>query len=216
MLQEARHIDNQRYATIAGNRGTRHSGRTVQHFAERFDHNFFLANQLIHNEPDLFGTNGNNNHMSIGRVGIALTAFDQPTLQMEQREHPFAHNDTFAPVDDILAGQVQMEYLDHVDERQGKRLLAELDHQGRHYCQGQRDLDHYARTTAEFRINEKRSIELTDFGFHHIHTDAPTRHIGNHVLGGEAGCENEVEAFVLGQTVRRLLLKQAFFDGFTA
>ena len=109
-----------------------------------------------------------------------------------------------------------MENLDHVHQWQREGLVAKHDHQGRHDGQGQRHLDDDARPLAQLRLHAQLPVELADLGFHHVHADTATGHIGYLVLGGESGGENQVVALAVGQSIGSILFVDALFHRFPA
>src|SRR5690606_14837219 len=84
--QQAWDVQNQRHPSVAGNGGSGHTWRAMQHGAKRLDHDLFLANQLVDDKADLFRAHRHNHHVSHAfRTLLPGRPLEQPALNVEQR-----------------------------------------------------------------------------------------------------------------------------------
>ena len=109
-------------------------------FPKGLIYHFFLTNQLIDDKADALSTDGQDYHMPL-TLFFMCCRVDQPALEVKQRQGLVAHDNHFLAIDHIGARQVEVENLIDVDQREGKRLVPQHHHQGRHDRQGQRHLD---------------------------------------------------------------------------
>src|SRR5690606_39578486 len=86
-------VQTHRHPSVAGNGGSGHAWRAMQHGAKWLDHDLFLANQLVDDKADLFRAHRHNHHVSHA-FGTLLPgrSLDQPrseehTSELQSREN---------------------------------------------------------------------------------------------------------------------------------
>ncbi len=99
-------------------------------------------------------------------------------------------------------------------QRDGVGVLADAHHQRPVHGQGERQTHHEAGALPGPRVDGHRAAQLFDLAGHHVHAHAPAGQLGHLAGGGEAGVEDELLHFVVGQ--RGVLRHQTPFDGFAA
>src|SRR6218665_3460710 len=207
-LEHAWHIQDQSDTPVTGDSSPRHSGCALQHFAQGLDYHLLLAHQLIDDKADTLGAHGENHHMAFVLLFVLGTA-DQPALEVEQRQRLVTHNHHFLAVHHVGARQVEVEDFVDVDQREGKGLVAQHHHQGRHDGQGQRHLDDNLGALALGRVDIDDAVELGNLGFHHVHAHTATGHVGDLGLGREARGKNQVVALGFAEAVGGVLVQHA-------
>ena len=105
---------------------------------------------------------------------------------------------------------------EQADLRNGVAVAAAGDDERGDDRERERDLHAHGRAGARFRLHVDGAADFFDVGFDDVHADAAAGDVGDFFGGGEAGQEDEVDAFALAHARGLFRRDQAFFDGFAA
>src|SRR5262249_47042763 len=134
-LRDAEHIENQRDAAVAHDRGTREGLDAFELFAERFYYDLFRVVDLVHDEAEL-ALVGLKHHdvdrREFRKIGSLIFDF-QFTIEIDEREEPSAqavHRDALNQLDALLrVFAVEPDELEQADLWNGIAVTAAGDDQ---------------------------------------------------------------------------------------
>src|ERR1700744_5433781 len=127
------------------------------------------------------------------------------------------HGDALNELDSLLRVlAVEAHEFEQADLWNGVPVAAAGDDESGNDRERERNFHAYGRAGAGFRLHVDGAADFFDVGFDDVHADAATGDVGNFFRSGEAGKENEVDAFALAHARGLFGCDQSFFDGFAA
>src|SRR5690554_7139480 len=190
-------------STVTQNGGTGNATNRAELRAERLNHDFPAAHQVVNLQGQwLLGTPHQDHRQRQGlalQLGLVVTV--QQAAQVLQAiflAGVFVQRCIRLVVLFQLVGADPHDTFNGV-ERDGVEVFAGGDHQGpvNRYREWQAYREGSA--TPQGRIDIQAAAELLDLAGHHVHTHAPAGNLG-HLLGGrEAGLQDELQDFPFGK-----------------
>ncbi len=156
---------------------------------------------------------------SLERSGASSSTL-QFAIEIDEREQTAAqamHGDSLNELDSLLrVFAVETNEFEQADLRDGVAVAAAGDDERGNDREGERDFHAHGRAGAGFGLHVDGAADFFDVGFDHVHADAAAGNVGNFFGGGEAGEENQIDAFALAHARGLFGRDQTFFDGFAA
>ena len=192
-LHQRRRVDNQRDLAIAQHRGSGNTGYAGKLRADILDHDFLIAQNLIHLHRDALAAAPEQQRHDVAMRLRHLLQVAQEPRQIEQRIAVVLPLDLASPLN--LLQLVRLELLDllHHRRRQGVNFLAGTHQHGLRHGQGKRQIDAKDRPALLSGSRLDASAEAGDLAAHHIQTHTAPGNLGHLLSGGKSRLENHVD-----------------------
>src|SRR3954464_6335949 len=177
---------------------------------QRFDHQFFFADHLVHDEPEL--TVGDIDHYNeeflACRDGRALVQFSKAY----ERQHFAAQLEDFVLVHAVDLVLFCARDLLHTGERYRVDLFSDVEEQRLDDRHGERHLQQEGGALAEFAADLDCAFQPIDHRLHDVHADPASGNLGDLFGSAKAGMEDKLQSFRLAQAISFLMRDDAALD----
>src|SRR5688572_869248 len=123
-LKKTAHVDDQRWCSVAEDRGATEQGQPVLHAIELLDDDLLLADQRIHHQRGAPLRHLDDDHLLQATLRLALEVQQVP--QADQRQDLIPDHQHLAPLQRVKDVRMELDRLAHVRHRDRIRLVADL------------------------------------------------------------------------------------------